>query len=632
MHISICPNLSISVDKRALSNDMREAFIEAHPVLDHGFHAHKLHIFSIWTPEIIKACIASERSMIIDGAVKNANHYAQQFEDYEYDLTLILSTKTAYQADIVEALSRYLKSKAYSQQLMDVFGSVFQELLMNSIIHGNLALDVKLERHAPKETHFSKVAEIFSDISHRLEQEEFAQKAVIIGLNCHDHSLILSVQDEGGGFVFKDFVAKYDNAEIHKGMDLVFLMSKDLEYDFERKTMRVILEDQGRCLKATQVDKGKLARVGICTSSSSKYLFIQSILEEAGFKSVVYLEEACFSNLDLIRDIDLILFLSDINIEHVSQYCRDIRACYSMLDLPVLIQKSNDTTRQDIKALSAYVNDFMGAQVQVYELIARVGAHCSMRMTKLELLKFYNDYTFEIDQSSETIKRLETFRPVQIENIKGHLFDVYIAGSQTTSKNIAHFDFKVSGAYISYGQGFSLSNDKTKLFIYISMKDGLSPVLLFSYLRGYAEHYKEDLLLINVDHITNKIERFIKDIFPQEVDFKLICGKWEAGKDMLQLYQRGAFHMYEYDLTCPDIMPCLLFDRLSHGTDIGVQAYVPQAQKALLIYDANHEARCEELRGFLTSYFAVARSTGDRPRFHRGEVDVPYIIIEPVRA
>ena len=582
-------------------------------VLVPGYKERKLFIGQRLSKRQIGTFVLCRYGTFIQEDVLDRERFVTQAREDINDLTFVVTTSSAYHEDIVGLLGHYLKLRAYTKELREVFVSVAQELVTNAVLHGNMALDINLD--ILEEDRISEVQNIFTDIHERLNRPDTGNLPLVIKLTCHDESVILDITDCGTGFDFNSFVNKYDGVGLRKGMDLVSIMARDVEYDNETRTISVILEEPVRDRgEQKPMDERDIA-IGVIARQGRAYNIFKKLLIRNGFSSIKRFDLDGVSTSIESGEQDVLMFSSDFDFDALEKVLKEIRSGYSPFDLPVLIQKPASRSEELLCQVGEYVNDFISSDVQPGELIARIKAHYSMSRIQKEYSSFCKYYQSEIRQSSRTIKHLETVDPLIVagdEDTKS--FVCVIKGSETLTEAIHNSGWGNTQTPLPYGHGFTFHLGGRPYILFMSMNSGLSSVLVLSYVKGYIEQIKDQSVIYTPKSIIEDLGAYVSKILPPSFDFKVMALSWCKRESSFEMAHSGAFMMMEYDKKSDRVE---LFDgRKKHPEKDGnvSDIYKPAAEKIMLIFDACINIGVPNIEKVLTDKFSdPARCSDDLP-------------------
>ncbi len=512
----------------------------------------KLIISSHCDHKLLTSLQHCESGSFIQDTVHSAGKYIEKAMDETSDLYLVLTTKTAYEQNIIVMLIEFLKARNYSIGLIEIFTTVMQELITNAVIHGNLGLDLCLKDIMDpanfKPDQAEKLQEAFLKIQTLLDNPDYGQKPIMLRINCFPETIILDIQDKGAGFNFEEFQKKYSDTKLVKGMDLVFLMSEDMQYNKETKTTSLILKDPDKkALKVLDLHSKEIC-LGIYTADKARFKTMKKTLGKAGFKKINQLSARETTQHKMLDEINLLLMLSDITPKEMFEKVTKIRQGATRIDLPILCQKSENITLAQLKKLSTNTNDFLSSSIHSHELVSRVKAHLSMQQAKKNFEEFYAHYQSEIMQSKKTIEHFERRTSIFLRDLEHKKeFCILLNGSQTAVENMENTDLLQEKMRIPYGNGFSFHRCGHDYFIFISMRNGLSSVLIMSYLKGYIEHLKKGDEPLPPAEIIQQVQGFIEEILPISIKINIFCTCWEHENQAFQYAKQGNFSILKYD-------------------------------------------------------------------------------------
>lgn len=511
-------------------------------------HTNTMRIFKNWSQSLIPVLLNTPQSCLIEETIPNLEGLIRNAPHQLSDIRIVLTTRTAYETDLVEAITRVLRSKRYTEKLIESTMSIAQEVLMNAIIHGNLGLDLKLKMNLDRPDQAMYFANTFQKINERLQEDAYGLKPITVELTCHYDSVILDVSDQGEGFDFESFKQKYKDSKLQKGMDLIFLLAKDIDYNRKTKTISILIEDTAQVVsKAESVNLSDLT-IGICTGDEQKYNTLKTQLETSYSINTYKTDIETLDVFNITSDCDFLICLNDIEPDKFAEILDDIRDFSSHIDLPVLYQRQETFRFEDHEALTQLVNDFIGAEAPLSEIIARIKAHSTMSKAQSEFYEFYDNYKREIAQAQSTIEILENSAPIVLENhiTKQPLIGL-INGTQTDIDSLDRNIFNENIAPVPYSQGFTFNLQEHDYFLFMSLVGGLSPILLLSHIKGLVEHIKGKNEMLLPSDILDITSTSMRNILPDKANLNLICSMWEPEQGRFIYAYNGAFIPIIYD-------------------------------------------------------------------------------------
>ncbi len=513
----------------------------------YSYKARKVNIIKTWSPEIMKSGQLSDYVTVLDDAVWQS--YGDRLMPYlnavlqpVSNVHLVLSTAMAYENDIVGDLHDYLVAKGVSIGLLDAFVTVASELIYNAVLHGNLGLNLNFDVSEDEVVHYTVQA--FEKIAEHLAVPSLALRPVVITVNLLNNSIALDVQDQGDGFDFDTFKEKYKNSQLQKGMDLVFLLSKDISYDKESRTMSVLIDDPDSLKPATRSINYAAKPIGILTRNPRQYALVSSALHEAGFRTLHNLAVLPQDIVVKSEKLALVIALQDKDGSlPLDELCR-IRGWCDKYSLPILCQK-NAANQADAVILET-ANDFLSTPLNLLEIVQRTRAQISLLEARKDIMAFSRDYQIEIRQAEKTIAFLEACAQEQWSILPDCSYDVRLFGTHTATnladrlvkwrKDITHL----------YGQGFFFNIDGQAFFLMMSIPDGLSPILILSYLKGYTQRLRDSDVEMTPASIIALISSYIAALIPSMQDLQLLCLSYDAEQGALVYQRYGQFALYRF--------------------------------------------------------------------------------------
>lgn len=594
-----------------------------------GHERRKMVLSPVWSETGMSSLCFTNSAQYIDTSVHQSERYVTQALTQENsDLFFVISTAAAYQNNLTGAIESFLMERNYSKALIETFVSVSQELVNNAVIHGNLGLDLHLAEILQPETYseesLEQLQQTFAKIQSMLEDEAYGKKPITIRLNCFPGSIALDIQDQGAGFDIEAFKEKYKDTKFIKGMDMVFLMSKDIQYNANTKTMSIILEDPESHIPEGVDIQPENVRLGVYTQNPRDYMKMRNILRRANIKKIIAIQADQARWETLGNDIDVLLLLSDIRTQSMLEVIETVRRTASRVDLPILCQKREDMNEETISRLGQYVNDFISPNVHRYELISRIKAHCSMSAVRDNIVKFYTHYLSEISQSKRTIESLEAAAPLYLKSNNSTQFWMLANNSQTILESAAQITNLQQRADSAYGNSLSFKIASKRYVVYMSMRDGLSSILMMSYLKGYISRLQNEQDVLAPEELISKIENYIEKILPISLKLNVICTCWDEEEAAFSCATKGAFRLLSYSHTTEQFQT--------------IQGYhLPRPQETLYALDPSETFNIEQLKAIAKNTLELSQDniTPDTIRalslYNDSKLKVPYLMISPTK-
>lgn len=582
----------------------------------------KLVIASEWCDSYIDSLLHSESGRYVETKIFNAPDHVQNALAETSDLYLVLTTRTVYSGVVLEMLKKYVQHRGYSEGLIEIFVTVLQELINNAVIHGNLGLDLYLVDLLRAENfnseNLQKMQEIFSTIQSMLDNESFAFKPVIIRMNCFDESIVLDIQDNGAGFEFEAFKDKYKDTQFVKGMDLVFLMSKDIEYDKETKTMSVILEEPEKHGSVTE-SQAKDIRLGILTEDRARFKEQKARLLDQGFLSIRHITTDRLLDKEFERSMDSVLILADKKLRDVKKEIGAVKACTVQPECPILYQKSRELDSDILRDLLGCVNDFVDDDMFAYEVANRITTQHALYAARKGFLNFYRGYQSELIQSEKAIQHLEKGNVIYFRGEDGnkkHLMQIHCSETDFEGRD----QLEVLGDEVEevYGNGFSFRVNGNEYLIFLSLQPGLSSILIMSYLGGYVAQLKAQDEDISPEDLLEKIGGFLQKILPVSYDISVCCMRWGANENTVSFGVRGYFNTLRYDFKNDKVESIQLANGL----------YEAEPDSCLLIGDGAVHLDAGEAGGLMKKVMNLKRKEIEElGLYDENGTNIPYVLL-----
>lgn len=535
-----------------------------------------------WDADFTGSIVNFDQASFIEAGIDDYEFYEKRAKQKPYGLYMVLKTSTVYNENIVDSLADYLKAQGCSEACVCDFISIAQELVMNAVVHGNLGLDVNfLQMRADNP---AEITGVFDRFQQMLKDDEYANKAIAMGVTCYDGSVLFEIQDQGPGFAFDDFKDKYNDTSLHKGMDIVFLLTADIEYSEKDNILRIILSDKENEIDIDDVLNMEDIRIGVTTTSETSYKIIRSILAEHGIKYVSRFNILQNDLVNSLEQIDLLLFLSDRSTAVMLDRLKKIRHHKTQVEFPIILQKTEALDSVQMGRFSPFVNDFIGQDMAVYELVSRIRAHYSMYAAQKALLNVYKEYQREIVSARHSIQRIESLSSSVLERKStGTKFLSFVQGSKTfnaVSEQIERFSQRRAS---SYGQGFCFTLNERPYSIFISMPEGLSSVLILSHVKGYIEHLKQQDDIAELEEIIESILSYSRRLASMALNIKIICAYWAEDEGTFYYQNVGGFIAVEYNILT---RKASVYKGDKNSYSLGKdKKYKPSAQNIFYIFD-----------------------------------------------
>lgn len=508
-------------------------------------YASQLLYITDWLDPKITDFASGKNVSLIDGCYVGKDViYTHQRYLFSSDITILVSTKTAYTQDVTSIISSLALNEGYSIKCVESLKVIAHELIINAVVHGNLALDIDLSFSA--DNHSKNIQNTFAQIDEKLAMPEFADKPILISINFFGHKIAFNIRDEGEGFDFLDFKNKYYETTLRKGMDLVFMMSSDFDYDESDNITSVIIDDAD-ALEINQklFEEDEEKTFAILSNKQSHYLLLKNILNNFGYKNTVCIHADEYNFLDILKETDILICLSNVKGEALLKVLNNVRAVRAFNYFPVLCQKSPDMSRPVFKDISKLDVEFLSETLDANEIMARTKSQLAMTKVQKNLYDFYAHIKLEVEQARKTIDYFE--RPIDVDllNVKNDICgNVKILGSHTVS-NSPQALLDLTQQSRPYGQGIHFQLMDIDFFVFLSLEPGLVPTLIVSTLKGFVEHLNVACDEFHSSGVLYKISKHLEYILPASFKCSLFCAMWDKDTHYFECASMGDFALYE---------------------------------------------------------------------------------------
>lgn len=518
------------------------------------YYAAKLLYVSDWQDPKTSDYAHERKLSLIDGCYVGKD-VVQAHQKYLYsaDISILISTKAAYTQDLTILIRDLAVHNGYSPKCIEALVTVAHELIMNAVIHGNMGLDIDLSFAA--ENHSDNVQKTFSQIEEKLSITEFADKPILISINFFGHKIAFNIKDEGAGFDFVNFKNKYDETGLHKGMDLVFIMSSDFDYDETDNITSVIIEDKGALEINEKLFEDEVEKTfAILSNKQSHYLLLKNVLNNFGYKNTICIGENDENILDILKDTDLLICLANIDEQKLVKILNNIRAVRAFNYYPVLCQKSPHMSRFVFKDISKLEVEFLSETLVANEILARTKSQLAMTRVQKRLYDFYAHIKLEVEQARKTIDYFEKHVAVDLYNRSDEICGyVKILGSYTVSNSRENL-FELTQQNLPYGQGIYFQLAGIDFFVFLSLERGLVPTLILSTLKGFVEHLNVACDELHSAGVMHKINRHLNYILPASFKCSVFCAMWDSDNHYFECASIGGFSLYEMSQSSKNIV------------------------------------------------------------------------------
>lgn len=390
--------------------------------------------------------------------------------------------------------------------------------------------------------------------------------------------------------------------------------------------------EQLKGLKPIGPDSLEQIKVGICTYSSIDGDMVKAVLNRNGFAPAKVIPPDTKQLKYAIKNIDIILILADTPTDQSLRLIHGLRMVKSPIDLPILYQKSPRTGDKIVNRLSHNINDFVKKPINENELVVRIKAHYDMVTAKNEFFNFYKDYQEEILQSQKTIEHLETIEPTEVINLSDRQkYRAVIKGTQTKPEKSGRLSVIEQKIEIPHGGGFTFTLNNERYFMFVSIKGGLAPVLILSFLKGFTESLKDEGNEINPSECIERAINYIEGILPHNRKLKIICAKWNRSNGSLIFHNHGRLIPIEYNHVNKSIK--IYKHDVIQTSENKDRVYNVKSDTTFFLFDADLLIDLEQLKSHCIILDEKHSLTNlDRNDFRdQNGLPIPYFFISPSR-
>ncbi|MGD9639091.1 MAG: SpoIIE family protein phosphatase [Alphaproteobacteria bacterium] len=346
----------------------------------------------------------------IEGHSFFANH---SFEIKDENLIfLALSTKTAYNTDLINIIPNIIKAKTkLSDENKDKLKQILAEIIPNAIIHGNLNVN------SLKGNDLESFKNYHNLIKERLENKKYADKFIIIKLFWNKGFLLCSVLDEGQGHN-KTFEMPDLTSSSGRGLFIVSSLSDATWFDFggrgicfslilnrhNKKVFNYNKKDFEYANSLTSIPNIYKSKILVVDDDQNTRFLIKDILKKSGFKNILKAR----SGLDGIKlaiyfKPDLIILDLDMKPLNGFDTLRHIKNIEFLKNIPVLIQTGFGSKNVTETVFKEGASDYISKPINNKELISRCKIHLQNRL----LIKTLGYKLSNIEADISTASRMQ---------------------------------------------------------------------------------------------------------------------------------------------------------------------------------------------------------------------------------
>ena len=325
--------------------------------------------------------------------------------------TIVGESRLLHSRQTAQSISLALKHQGYlSEEQEPAYRMVLQEIILNSIEHGNLDLSGVKEEQVNRESWFKTYHHI---LEQRLNSKR-GDKCVTIQCSLEEGALVTSIEDEGYGFNFKKTLLNKEKTESKpygKGLMLAQSLADSFGYEkegskcyFTFKTNFVSdLNIEGIAAISRNSARAQ-GRVLIVDDQASNREFAKFYLTTSGYNHIAEAadgEEALEKALTFNPDIILL----DIIMPHLDGFtvCRRLKQNPKTARIPILFLSGLTDIKSRIKGYRLGAVDYVNKPIDKNELVARADIHIQNGM----MLHTLNNYSQRIQQELEKAEKYQ---------------------------------------------------------------------------------------------------------------------------------------------------------------------------------------------------------------------------------
>ncbi|MDD9912675.1 MAG: SpoIIE family protein phosphatase [Alphaproteobacteria bacterium] len=293
-------------------------------------------------------------------------------------LLIVAECRFLYGNHISEHLAEYLASQnLLGDEQRPTFHLILQEALANAIEHGNLGLSSLKDRKVDEYTWLDKY---YARVKDMLANTDNGRRTVTISIILQNDSLLVWVEDEGGGFdINKTSQAVQFTKVYNRGLGLSMQLSEEIKHDKggRRCFFKIPCYTQHTKFapptRSTAKEKGKIL---IVDDQKINRDLARHFLTSAGYKNV----ETAVDGKDAMDKVEIFnpdLILLDIIMPEMDGFetCTALKANPETSNIPVLFLSGLTDANSRTQGYRLGAVDYVNKPIDRNEMVARADVH-----------------------------------------------------------------------------------------------------------------------------------------------------------------------------------------------------------------------------------------------------------------
>lgn len=533
----------------------------------------------------------TEVTLIIDTSItaytsKFCKYFLSEKDVDTQKFVFLISTGNAYRQEWIDFLGDALKKMfVLDDELTDRIKTVAYELLMNAILHGNMAVDFPVDRNSAD---FFKA---FEKVEKMIEKESISGKSIAIVVEINSNDIYLSVEDEGSGFNFNHFVEKYEKQAFTKGMDYVLHMADEIINAPEKGkiTVRFSAHSAQKSLPPTKT----MPPIAVLSQSRVLFDIMKTNLQELGYMNVHHIHDFASEIEGIYEKCGALIILSDIDYKSLSPDLEKFRTKCKRQQFPILFQTNYDKKKEPPASLFDNVNEIIKTPLNLYELGSRLSMQIEMTNVRNNLFEKFVFYKNEMDTTLPILEKHESVTICEDILLGTRIFNL------CSKTGIAEYDMDktetkagISGSW--YFSSICLCNkvnDEHKVIVGVGINGkGFMPVLLMTELRHRISTIIKPELRKDLANLSQIIDNEITLMLPEGIRHKKFILEATSGKSgnkikNITFFGKNDFQMFS--LTFPESSEAYI-KKLQTSTDfIAIPEDMTYQGKKILLFTPN---------------------------------------------
>ena len=337
----------------------------------------------------------------------------QQKDALDYSLGFLLTCPEIYRCDVAKLFTEALNRRiSFSVNRYSGIQMALHEALVNGLIHGNLQIDSELRQTARDFIEYSNI------LNERLNNPEYAQKAISMWATWDKKKLVITIRDEGAGYAISSpkIVKKPNTGKSGRGLFFIASTADSCTIDdFGREISLYFSLTSTETMErlepfpvsySTEIETLDFAqsKVVVIEDNLSNQTLVLRLLNVLGINNIEVATDG-LEGLNKVFEVKPDLVILDLTMPRMSGYevLHHLKNSKDSKDIPVLIQTASDTRETRDKTFSSGATDFINKPLNPLEFFSRVRVHLQNRL----LIKHLQEQLSRVDLELTTAQHMQ---------------------------------------------------------------------------------------------------------------------------------------------------------------------------------------------------------------------------------